>query len=126
MKLILDISINHTGIAHKWFNRDGIWFDRSIGAYHNPDSLERNYYFFQEDNTYHGWFNVDTMPTLNYTSEQLRDIIYRGEDSVLKKWLNRHIILTAGDSMWQIHLPEMTGFSWQMNSGPRFAKASNL
>ena len=27
------------------------------------------------------------MPTLNYTSEELRHIIYRGEDSVLKKWL---------------------------------------
>lgn len=87
MKLILDISINHTGIAHKWFNRDGIWFDKSIGAYHNPDSLERKYYFFGEDNSYHGWFHVDTMPTLNYTSEELRDMIYRSEDSVLKKWL---------------------------------------
>jgi len=87
MKLILDISINHTGIAHKWFNRDGIWFDKSIGAYNNPDSLERKYYFLEDDNSYHGWFNVDTMPTLNYTSEALRDIIYRSEDSVLKKWL---------------------------------------
>lgn len=87
MKLILDISINHTGIAHKWFNRDGIWFDKEVGAYNNPDSLERNYYFFGENNTYHGWFHVDTMPTLNYTSDALRDIIYRREDSVLKKWL---------------------------------------
>jgi len=88
MKLILDISINHTGIAHKWFNRDGIWFDKSVGAYNNPESLERKYYFIEDDNSYHGWFNVDTMPTLNYTSEELRDIIYRREDSVLKKWLN--------------------------------------
>ena len=87
MKLILDVSINHTGIAHKWFNRDGIWFDKTVGAYNNPDSQERNYYFFNEDNSYHGWFNVDTMPTLNYTSDALRDIIYRREDSVLKKWL---------------------------------------
>lgn len=87
MKLILDISINHTGIAHKWFNRDGIWFDQSIGAYNNPDSEERAYYFFGENNSYHGWFNVETMPTLNYTSQQLRDVIYKNEDSVLKHWL---------------------------------------
>ena len=87
MKLILDISINHTGIAHKWFNRDGIWFDKQEGAYNNPDSRERAYYFFEKDNSYHGWFHVDTMPTLNYTSEALRDVIYRDEDSVLKKWL---------------------------------------
>ena len=87
MKIILDISINHTGIAHKWFNRDGIWFDKSVGAFNNPDSQERSYYFFGENNAYHGWFNVDTLPTLNYTSEELRDVIYRDEDSVLKKWL---------------------------------------
>ena len=87
MKLILDISINHTGIAHKWFNRDGIWFDKSMGAYNNPDSRERGFYFFGENNSYHGWFNVETLPTLNYTSEALRDVIYRDGDSVLKKWL---------------------------------------
>ena len=87
MKLILDISINHTGIAHKWFNRDCIWFDKSVGAYNNPDSKERGFYFFGENNSYHGWFGVETLPTLNYTSEALRDVIYRAEDSVLKKWL---------------------------------------
>ena len=87
MKLILDISINHTGIAHKWFNRDCVWFDKSVGAYNNPDSKERGFYFFGENNSYHGWFGVETLPTLNYTSEELRDVIYRAEDSVLKKWL---------------------------------------
>lgn len=87
MKLILDISINHTGIDHKWFNRDGIWFDKSVGAYNNPDSKERSYYFFGEDNSYHGWYGVETLPTLNYTADSLRDVIYRAEDSVLKKWL---------------------------------------
>lgn len=87
MKLILDISINHTGVAHKWFNRDGLWFDKSLGAYNNPDSRERSYYFFGEDNSYHGWYGVETLPTLNYTADSLRDVIYRAEDSVLKKWL---------------------------------------
>lgn len=87
MKLILDISINHTGIAHKWFNRDGLFFDKSIGAYNNPDAKERSYYFIKEDNSYHGWYDVPELPTLNYTSEDLRDIIYRAKTSVLKKWL---------------------------------------
>ena len=87
MKLILDISINHTGMAHKWFNRDGIYFDKSVGAYNNPDSRERSFYFFNEDNTYHGWFGVESLPTLNYLSKDLRNVIYKAEDSVLKKWL---------------------------------------
>ena len=87
MKLILDISINHTGTAHRWFNRDGLYFDKSEGAYNNPQSKERGYYFFAADNGYHGWFGNDSLPTLNYTSDALREIVYRAEDSVLKKWL---------------------------------------
>lgn len=87
MKLILDISINHTGAAHKWFNRDGLWYDKSVGAYNNPQSEERNYYFFREDNSYHGWYGVESLPTLNYTAPALRDVIYNAEQSVLKKWL---------------------------------------
>jgi alpha-glucosidase len=87
MNIILDISINHTGIEHKWFNRDCTWFEKSVGAYNNPDSTERGYYFFDENNCYFGWHGVDTMPTLNYNSLALRDIIYRAEDSVIKKWL---------------------------------------
>ena len=87
MKLILDISINHTGTEHYWFNRYGLFFDTSRGGYHHPESRERGYYFFEEDNTYYGWAGFDSLPTLNYTSGELRDEIYRAEDSVLRKWL---------------------------------------
>ncbi|MBQ7434085.1 MAG: alpha-glycosidase [Lachnospiraceae bacterium] len=88
MRLILDISINHTGTAHRWFNRDGLYFEKSEGAYNNPDSQERGYYFFEPGtNKYLGWFDVPDLPVLNYTSDALREIIYRGQDSVLKKWL---------------------------------------
>ena len=87
MKLILDISINHTGAAHRWFNRDGLYFDKSVGAFNNPDAPERAFYFFHPGNTYTEWKGVHDMPTLNYTSEELRDIIYRRPDSVLRKWL---------------------------------------
>ena len=87
MRLILDISINHTGTAHRWFNKDGIFFDKSEGAYNNPDAAERGYYFFGEDNSYQSWMGVRSLPTLNYTSEALRDTVIRARDSVLKKWL---------------------------------------
>lgn len=87
IKIILDVSINHTGTAHKWFNKEGAFFDKSIGAYNNKDSKERKYYFFSEGNQYKSWFNCESLPTLNYTSEELRKILYKDDYSVVKKWL---------------------------------------
>ena len=87
MKLIVDVSINHTGTAHKWFNKEKTFFHESEGAYHNPGSLERHYYYFGQGNDYHAWEDVDTLPTLNYQSDELRDILYGGDDSVVQKWL---------------------------------------
>ncbi len=87
MHIIIDMSINHTGSAHKWFNRDNTFFPMELGAYNNPEAKERGYYFFDNDNCYDAWFNVETLPTLNYSSEKLRDVIYRAEDSIVRKWL---------------------------------------
>lgn len=87
MKIILDVSINHTGIANRWFNRDGTFFPKSEGAYNNKNSDERDYYFFNEDNSYKSWFDVETLPTLNYTSEKLRKTLYGGKESLVQKWL---------------------------------------
>lgn len=36
MKLILDISINHTGTAHRWFNKDGAYFPKTEGPTTTP------------------------------------------------------------------------------------------
>lgn len=87
IKVILDVSINHTGIANRWFNRDGTFFPKTEGAYNNPDAPERSFYFFNPDNTYKAWAGVETLPTLNYTSQALRNKLYRAPDSLVKKWL---------------------------------------
>lgn len=87
MKLILDVSLNHTGTAHKWFNKDAQFFPVSQGAYHNPEAAEREYYFFGENDEYKAWNDVETLPALNYASDKLRDAIYQGKDSVVKHWL---------------------------------------
>lgn len=70
MKLILDISINHTGIEYPWVKE------------------KRHFYFKKEDGSLEGWAGFDGLPVLDYRNEELRDIIYRGKDSVLRKWLN--------------------------------------
>lgn len=87
MRIILDISINHTSSSSKWFNKTNEFYPDGTGAYNNVKSQEREYYFFQDNNTYLSWFGVETMPQLNYSSAKLRDIIYRDEDSVIKKYL---------------------------------------
>lgn len=87
MKLMVDVSVNHTGTAHKWFNKEHTFFDESHGAYNHPESKERAYYFFDEQNNYKAWQNVETLPTLNYNSNALREMIYEGEDALVKHWL---------------------------------------
>ncbi len=87
IRLILDVSINHTGTAHKWFNKENIFFPPSVGAYQNPESPERHYYFFGPGNEYHKWYGFETLPTLNYTSQELREILYLEANSLVKKWL---------------------------------------
>lgn len=106
MKLILDISINHTGTAHYWFNRDGLFFDKTQGAYNNPDSVERSFYFFEKNSDkYSGWFGIPDLPVLNYTSEGLREIVYRGEDSVLRKWLKEPFCIDG----WRFDVADVFG-----------------
>lgn len=69
MKLILDISINHTGNTHYWVKE------------------KRHFYFEKEDHTLMGWCGYDSLPVLDYRNEELKDLIYRNPDSVLRKWL---------------------------------------
>lgn len=87
MRLMLDISVNHTSSDALWFNKSGEFYDASLGAYHNPDSKEAEYYFIRDNGTYSMWAGVPTMPKLNYGSQELREIIYKSEKSVLQKWL---------------------------------------
>ncbi len=69
MKLVLDISINHTGIENEWTRQ------------------KREVYFKNPDGSLMGWAGFSSLPVLDYRNEELRDLIYRRDDSVLKKWL---------------------------------------
>lgn len=79
IKIMVDVSINHTGNNHKWF----------LKALSDKDSIERTYYYFDENNNYRAWYGLHTLPQLNYNSEGLKDIIYRDEDSLVKHYLRQ-------------------------------------
>ncbi|MBS5885312.1 MAG: alpha amylase N-terminal ig-like domain-containing protein [Clostridium sp.] len=69
IKVIVDISINHTGIENNWVKNN------------------KDFYFFNEDGTYESWNGVKTLPVLNYKNDDLKDVIYKSKNSVLKYWL---------------------------------------
>ncbi|MGD1822584.1 MAG: glycoside hydrolase family 13 protein [Pleomorphochaeta sp.] len=79
IKIIVDISINHTGIEHPWFKK----------ALEDKNSTEASYYYFEENGEITYWQNVKTLPQLNYNNQELRDIMYRDEKSVIKKFLKQ-------------------------------------
>jgi Glycosidases len=76
IRVVVDISINHTGANHPWF----------LKAKSDPESEEAGFYY-KEGADYRYWQGVKTLPQLNYNSEKLRQLIYKGENSVLKKYL---------------------------------------
>ncbi len=77
IRVILDISINHTGLAAVWLKK----------ALENPQSEERGFYYFKPDGTFSCWQDVKTLPQLNYSDSELRKIMYEGASSVMKKYL---------------------------------------
>ncbi len=69
LKLILDISINHTGLLYPWVK------DRS------------DFYVKDKDGSIKGWAGYKGLPVLDYRNQEVRDIVYRNDDSAIRKWL---------------------------------------
>ncbi|MFP4363221.1 MAG: alpha amylase N-terminal ig-like domain-containing protein [Spirochaetia bacterium] len=95
MKLMLDISINHTGIDHPWLKN----------AQQDRSSDEHGFYYFDDAGNPIGWMDVHTLPQLNYSSEKLKDIMYRNDDSVLRHWLKPPYSIDA----WRFDVGSQTG-----------------
>ena len=77
MKLVVDVSINHTGSHHIWYKK----------ANEDKTSREAKYYFPDGKGGFKCWWDVPTLPQLNYTAPELRETIIEGDDSLVKHWL---------------------------------------
>ena len=96
MKVMGDLTSNHTGDAHEWFRR----------ALVDPDSVEAGFFYFNEDRSdYESWWGVKSLPKLNWASEALREAFVTGEDSVVARWLKPPFNLDG----WRIDVGNMTG-----------------
>jgi alpha-glucosidase len=93
IRLVLDISINHSGSDHPWFT-EGL-----KGA----DS--REYYYIEDDGSYEAWYGFSTLPQLNYGSEKLRGRIWKDQDSVIKTFLKPPYSIDG----WRFDVANQTG-----------------
>ncbi|KAB8300792.1 glycoside hydrolase family 13 protein [Bifidobacterium apri] len=96
MRIMGDLTLNHTGSSHEWFQR----------ALHHPDSEERDYYLWnQYPDDYVAWMGIKALPKLNWTSPKLINRMIRGASSSAGKWLGGD----DGLDGWRIDVANQTG-----------------
>ncbi|MDX2078122.1 MAG: maltodextrin glucosidase [bacterium] len=114
MKIILDVTPNHTGDRHVWF----------LAAQADKNAETYEFFTFEtHPHDYHSWLNVKSLPKLNYKSEKLREWMYGDEDSVLRHWLKEPYNIDG----WRLDVLNMTArqggvqFSHKVGRGMRRA-----
>ena len=97
IRVIGDITLNHTGVHHEWFT----------AASENPGAPERSFYFFDpsEPDGYVAWHGVRSLPKLDHRSTALRDRLYDGVDSVIARYLGEPFGLDG----WRVDCANTTG-----------------
>ena len=87
IKVILDGVYSHTGSDSLYFNKVGS-FPGADGAYQSKESPYYNWYtFYNWPDSYHSWWNFDTLPTVNKMHPDFIEYIITGQDSVVAHWL---------------------------------------
>ncbi len=80
IRVIGDITLNHTGDHHDWFTT----------ARDDPNAAERGYYFFDDAEPYGyvAWHGVASLPKLDHRDANLRARFYDGPDSIAARYLD--------------------------------------
>ncbi|HWB35571.1 MAG TPA: alpha-amylase family glycosyl hydrolase, partial [Rugosimonospora sp.] len=91
MRLLGDVTTNHTGVGHEWFT----------------DPSRRDFYYFS-DGGYETWCGVPSLPKLNWNSAALRAAFVTDPDSVVKRWLRGPDGAPLLDG-WRVDVANMTG-----------------
>jgi alpha-glucosidase len=84
MRVVSDLTTNHTGDKHEWFANG-----------------ERELYLFDESGDYEAWWGIKTLPKLNWVSPELR----RRMQHVTRKWLEPPFELDG----WRVDVANMSG-----------------
>lgn len=96
MRLLGDLTTNHSGSTHEWFR----------AAQADPASEEAGYYYFHSHpDDYITWYANPTTPKFNFASAGLRRGLVEGPGSVVARWLRAPYALDG----WRIDVANMTG-----------------
>ena len=89
LRVLGDLTSNHTGDTHEWFLR----------AVADPDSPEHGFYYFDADGSHEGWKGHATLPKLDHLNLEVRARV----QAVVRRWLE------FGLDGWRIDVANMTG-----------------
>lgn len=101
MRLMGDLTTNHTGASHEWFTT----------AQQDPASPEHDFYLWTDPDApdaaagYVGWIGHARLPKLDFRSPELRARMIDGPESVVGRWLQEPYALDG----WRIDVANMTG-----------------
>ncbi len=102
MKVIGDITLNHSGATHEWFIAA-----KSNDPQNSQSLYYRNFYTFDKncEHGYESWLGVSSLPKFDYRSKELQKELITGENSVLRKWLKPPFNLDG----WRVDVANMSG-----------------
>ena len=94
MRLVGDLTTNHCGDNHEWFQQ----------AIADPRSEEASYFTFtHHPDEYVCWFGHPSLPKFDHRNPALRRALYEGPQSVVARWLG-----AGGLDGWRIDVANMT------------------
>lgn len=94
LRVMGDITTNHTGDSHEWFQ----------AALADPDDEHASWYV-RDGDEWITWLGVGTLPKLDYTNPAVSTAIYGTPGSVIRRWLGPDKGLDA----WRVDVANMTG-----------------
>jgi alpha-glucosidase len=112
MRILGDLTTNHTGRTHDWFLRGRA----------DPESPESGFYLFGDtdprtgERDYVGWFDLPSLPKLDHRSAELRSRLVTGPGSAVRRWLE------FGLDGWRIDVANMTARYRDSDLNRQFAR----
>lgn len=95
IRVMGDLTTNHSGDRHDWFT----------AARDDLDAATRPYYSWRPDGSYECWLDVPSLPKFDHSSAELRAALYDGHESVAGRFLGDEFELGA----LRIDVANMTG-----------------